>query len=498
MKFEILKRSYLKRNIMIGVVVIVIISACILTFTKAKYQTTQSIPLVTGTINYELSDFNLIGVYIKNEKEYELVDKIPETGYLFNEEKSYCKIGNEVKDDITMNYDMNTKKLSIAPMTTKGTKCYLYFDAPTNIPELLETKTISATREDFSIALENDTTGIMYETEDNEGTTYYFAGAPTDNWVQFGKWSEDTPDIYIGSTLDMDSYNPIMEFSTLEECSAVYDNCRVLSRAGKEMYWRIIRVNGNGSLRLIYAGTTPKHLNDDPFIGVSMYNDEEDDNAYVGYMYGTPNSNTYEETHANKNDSTIKEYIDSWYEKNLLSDNDKIDTESGFCADRRISKRETNPQAGVGKNSNQYYTTDIISYRLDVPSLKCANTNDYFTTTTSSAGNKALTYPVGLITAIEAVYAGYATSDKDYSEHYITNSNMYLYGNFPYRTMTPGTFHYTGEASIWHINSRSNGEGYITSGVAKMYETIRPVINLKADITFASGDGTADRPFKID
>ena len=79
MKFEILKRSYLKRNIMIGVVVIVIISACILTFTKAKYRTTESIPLVTGTINYELSDFNLIGVYIKNEKEYELVDKIPET-----------------------------------------------------------------------------------------------------------------------------------------------------------------------------------------------------------------------------------------------------------------------------------------------------------------------------------------------------------------------------------------------------------------------------------
>ena len=94
MKFEVLKQNHLKRNILIGVVVVFILAAVILTLTRAKYKVAETIPLVNGTINYELSDLNLIGVYIKNSDEYTQTDKIPNSGYLFNEEKSYCKIGN--------------------------------------------------------------------------------------------------------------------------------------------------------------------------------------------------------------------------------------------------------------------------------------------------------------------------------------------------------------------------------------------------------------------
>ena len=494
MKFKVLKQSHLKRNILIGVVVIFILAAVILTLTRAKYKVAETIPLVNGTINYELSDLNLIGVYIKNSDEYTQTDKIPNSGYLFNEEKSYCKIGNEVTDNITINYDIKTKKLTISPMTSKGTKCYLYFDAPTNIEELLATKTID-TRVDFTQTLESDTTGMIYEAEDNEGTTYYYAGAPTDNWVKFGKWSEDTPDMYFGGYNDVNVLESAQEFLTKEECDQVYNNCRLISRAGKDMYWRIIRINGNGSLRLIYAGTTPVHLNDDSFIGVSAFNNQDDDNAYVGYMYGTPGSSTYEETHANINDSTIKTFIDEWYEKNMLPYNSKIDTETGFCADRRISLRETNPQAGIGKTINHYYTTDIISYLLDDPSLKCANTNDYFTVSTSNIGNKALTYPVALINIIEAVYAGYATGYDPNNANGVISQNTYLYAKYPIRTMTPGSFYGT-TADVWHISNR-NEIGYINSGDLPVKETVRPVLNLKPDITFVSGDGTAEHPFAI-
>ena len=63
MKIETLQKSHLKRNIILGVVTILIISAVILNFTKAKYRTTQSIPLVNGTINYTLPDLNIIGLY---------------------------------------------------------------------------------------------------------------------------------------------------------------------------------------------------------------------------------------------------------------------------------------------------------------------------------------------------------------------------------------------------------------------------------------------------
>ena len=78
-------------------------------------------------------------------------------------------------------------------------------------------------------------------------------------------------------------------------------------------------INGDGSIRLVYDGTS-LHANgeasEDRDIGkttFTAYNGQENDNAFVGYMYGTKESSTYAETHANKNDSTIKKYIDNWY-----------------------------------------------------------------------------------------------------------------------------------------------------------------------------------------
>ena len=128
MKFEVIKRSHVKRNILIGVIIVLILIAVILTFTRAKYRITKSLPLVNGTINYELSDFNLIGAYIQTEgNNYTQVDEIPTSGYEFNSEKSYCTVNNE-NINATLSYDMETQSLSVFPLTTKGTKYYLYFD----------------------------------------------------------------------------------------------------------------------------------------------------------------------------------------------------------------------------------------------------------------------------------------------------------------------------------------------------------------------------------
>ena len=128
MKFEVIKRSHVKRNILIGVIIVLILIAVILTFTRAKYRITKSLPLVNGTINYELSDFNLIGAYIQTEGDnYTQVDEIPTSGSEFNSEKSYCTVNNE-NINATLSYDMETQSLSVFPLTTKGTKYYLYFD----------------------------------------------------------------------------------------------------------------------------------------------------------------------------------------------------------------------------------------------------------------------------------------------------------------------------------------------------------------------------------
>lgn len=109
-------------------------------------------------------------------------------------------------------------------------------------------------------------------------------------------------------------------------------------------YWRIVRINGDGSVRIIYDGTVA-HANGeestDRTIGNSKYNYSDIDNAYAGYMYGIPGSSTYEETHANVNDSEIKKYIDTWYENNIkTSKYENYLVDNVFCNNRSISNKK--------------------------------------------------------------------------------------------------------------------------------------------------------------
>ena len=113
MKIETLKRSHLKRNILIRVGIALIISAVILNFTRAKYRTTQSIPLVNGTINYDLADLNTVAVYIEEGDDYSKSDTIPSSGYTYKKKKSYCTVNGEEDNSITVSYDANTQSLSV-------------------------------------------------------------------------------------------------------------------------------------------------------------------------------------------------------------------------------------------------------------------------------------------------------------------------------------------------------------------------------------------------
>ena len=138
MKFEVLKRSYLKRNIIIGVLGVAIISTVVLNFTRAKYRVTESIPLVNRTINDTPYDFKVIAMYQENDNgEYTSVDVMPSGGYVINEEKSYCTLDGKTKDEnaILKTIDGNH---TIANLSKKS-KCYLYFDelAGLTIDEIL-------------------------------------------------------------------------------------------------------------------------------------------------------------------------------------------------------------------------------------------------------------------------------------------------------------------------------------------------------------------------
>ena len=299
---------------------------------------------------------------------------------------------------------------------------------------------------------QGDGTNGIYVSEDDFGTSYYFRGAVENNYVYFANY-----------------------------------------------YWRIIRINGDGSIRMIYAGTSPHEngYNDsstyDMRIGRSAYNSSYNDNAYVGYMYGTAGSTTYDATHSNTNDSTIKTYIDTWYQNNLNSYSQYI-ADTIYCNDRSVTPVDSFDGmaftgTGIGTEITDYSNLkrNWIDY---TPSLKCTNINDRFTVS-NDIGNTALTYPVGLITLDEAAIAGGLTYDVNTSSH-ITNMDYYLYTGYWCWTMTQDAFA-GGTAFVDGVDRdgrlyRSNVR--INSGSA------RPVVSLNSD-AISRGSGTMIDPFVV-
>ena len=418
MEFQTLKRSHLKRNILIGLFVVAVISAIILNFTRAKYRVTQSIPLVNGTINYKLADLNVVAMYQANESGgYDSIDTVPDSGYVLSEEKSYCEVDGEKDESITMSYDEGIVYIDIKK---KGTKCYLYFDEyvpPQTMQEILAGYNKS-TRTDFSTTVTASSTKTVYSATDwtnkTSYTSYYFAGNPTDNWVSFAGF-----------------------------------------------YWRIIRVNGDGSTRLIYNGTSTATTGDSTLTHTSQkFNTDYDKSYYVGLSYSTTQ-------HGTGTPSDILKKLDEWYQSNLASYASSIDSSVGFCSDRNMASGyswSAQPSITI------YYAARERLQTNKSPSLGCS-TNDI------------LKIPIGLITADEVAYAGgvYGTSNNGY----------YLYNNKYYWTMSPRRF-YGSYASVFFVNS----DGNLDSNNVGSTTGVRPVINLKADVEF-TGSGTTDDPFTV-
>ena len=266
-------------------------------------------------------------------------------------------------------------------------------------------------------------------------------------------------------------------------------------------YWRIMRINGDGSIRMIYDGTMA-HENsestEDKIIGYSAFNDKSGDNAYVGYMYGTPNSSTYEETHRNINSSTIKSYLDDWYVKNLENKNDFI-ADNIFCNDRTIhgysGSEYINTKLGYSNNST-YYRWAFAIYGDDTYNaynyLFCTNKNDSFTVSDKIHGNGDLSYAIGLISKDELLLAG------GWGERELENiKKLYFYTGIAYWTISPHWVGSIGNATGDYVAMGSLSKDSDTNMSISILEKlgVKPVINLKHN-ALKLGDGTitnADR-----
>ena len=297
---------------------------------------------------------------------------------------------------------------------------------------------------------------LLASAVDDYSTSYYFRGAVKNNYVQFA------------------------------------NKC-----------WRIVRIVGDGSVKLVlhndntagaanpcdaannsasaafarYSGETYK----------SAFNPNYNDNAYVGFKYGTVGSSSYEATHANTNNSTILTNLETWYTNNLKTYESVID-DNVWCNDKtNITDTTFNPYGysnvnGLGYGTNRTYygaTQRLVSTSNSAggtgPSLKC-----------NGELNK-ITSKVGLITADELALAGYAYN--------IGNTTTYLQENATdtyWWSLSPSLFNGS-NASVWSVGGSS---GYFNDyGVRNTYGD-RPLISLKST-TNATGNGTSNSPFII-
>ena len=322
---------------------------------------------------------------------------------------------------------------------TSNTTCNINVSYMKLYDKLLADKSTRLTRTDFSTVLTTDNTNTLYTSTEDSKTVYYFAGNATDNWVQFGGY-----------------------------------------------YWRIIRTNSDGGVRLLYHGTSTTAEN--AYIGTSSFNTEYNDPMYVGYMYGTSNATAIDRS--NTNNSTIKGVIDTWYKNNLNTNYGKyISTTAVYCNDR------SNPAGGYNTGNTEFYYA--ARTRLDTnktPSYDCATAEDKFTAD-SSTGNGKLKYPIALMTADEVSFAGGLWATNAPTWYYYNSANGSSTGSTWWWLLSP--YRWNGNHAYVFRVGGSSYPGYLDGSYVNFAIGARPVISLKSDVLYKTGDGSAESPYEI-
>ena len=366
---------------------------------------------------------------------------------IYDEDKNIADMGISISDS-TLTLDIT--KISNSPQTLKDAIL-------ASAKKGGENRTVmgSTVTEFMSISGENER--VLNNAPDDYGISYYFRGNVKDNYVTFA-----------------------------------------------DRTWRIVRINGDGSVRLVLDDVVRDASKN---VINTAFNSSYDDNAYMGYMYGTVGSTTYDATHENINDSTIKQKVDKWYEDNLKTNYEEYLADTLFCNDKTLASSSigfNNTTLGYGKKTTYYssverlrFSTGTTTITTSKPTFKCAEnaTNDYsrFTVNESTLlnGNKTngdLKYPIGLLTADEVAYAGAYKVFQDNLTYYLYNSSI---------------------SSSWWLLTPSGDDGsgkgvyYVSSSYGHIYRNndfslaFRPSINIKASALINSGDGTKENPYTL-
>ena len=375
------------------------------------------------------------------------------------------------------------------------------------------------TRTTFTAFTETNTKKLYKATEQigtNESKdVYYFAGDVKNNWVKFGKTKESSCTykgkdvLYIDATDNYKNRNPENEtectstnictvytvddveiyFVGLTESECNENRGKLITEKAtwngpstKDIYWRIIRTNADGSIKLLYAGTSPD--TEKAYIGESAFNTTDNDPMYVGYKYGTTGS--LENNRLNTNDSTIKTYVDNWYKNNLTDYTKYLSNDAVYCNDRNLASGQT-----YSTTNYFYYASSERIKTNKQPTYNCANMSDAFSVNNTSA---KLDYPVGLITIDELSYAGGIESTKltaPYAWYYTNANGESITGDERPWSLSPVEY-----SHVWYWNG-SNYPGNLARSLVHFSDAVRPSVSLSSCNLISRGDGSPEKPYEI-
>ena len=373
------------------------------------------------------------------------------------------------------------------------------------------------TRTTFTAFTETNT-GTLYKATEQIGTNpvkdvYYFAGDAKNNWVKFGKETKSSctykgKDVLFATKTNQTPENETECTSTnicyLGQDGAYYvglteSQCSGIDLAKwitekatwngistKDIYWRIIRTNADGSIKLLYVGTSPDTEN--AYIRISSFNSESGDPMYVGYKYGTTGS--LENNRLNTNDSTIKTYVDNWYKNNLTAYTKYLSNDAVYCNDRNLASG----QAYSTTKGFNYASYERIRTNKQ-PTYNCTNMSDAFSVNNTSA---KLDYPIGLMTADELSYAGgeyRKTLTAPYAWYYTNANGESSYGSSAFWALSPN--HWSGsDSNVWFVIG-SNGPGLLNDTFVARGFAVRPSVSLSSCNLISRGDGSPENPYVV-
>ena len=289
---------------------------------------------------------------------------------------------------------------------------------------------------------------ILSTAEDDNGTTYYFRGNPIDNYVNY---------------------------------------------AG--MCWRIVRIQGDGSIKLILASektcSTTNLTTNSGYATDGAAGTQGTQSLSADYGYKRVNDYPVINDYINSASDTTgnaRTKLNAWLERKITSESDKalLKNETWCIGDQTNGYDTTGKVLGkvddlINSGTSFNFTAGNKYYVTKTPSYKCE---------TTGADGEIDINKVGMLTFDEAVFAGGGNSSN--LTYYLINNGVSWWvlslnnfgGDYTYAFMVLSDGFVYQDFDYGYVSNPDNN--------------LRPAVSLKSGVQISAGNGTISNPYVIE